>query len=192
MDELKHKILRTNTFIFILLLFFSIQVFGQDKANKLDFRLGTGLSLLGSGDMITFNYENELNLRLNQYLSSSLSVNLGRSNTGVSETASFVQGNGNLFISPFKNTNRFDFRVGLGLTYYNVSDAYESSQQWVNGIMVDRDYEFDNRNSLGFNVIIENTYLFTDRFLVGLKVFTQSYQIGDINTGVMLKLGLRI
>jgi len=181
-----------KTIILISLLFFAIQVTGQEKNEKLDLRLGAGVSLLGSGDMLTFNYENELNLKLNQYFTSSLSLNLGRSNSGVSKTASFVQGNVNIFISPFKNNGRFDFRVGTGLTYYNVSDAYESSIQYEDGVLVDIDYEFDNRNSFGFNVIIENTYLFTDKFLIGFKLFTQPYYNGDINSGALLKLGFRI
>lgn len=192
MNRLKHKNMNAKIFIFILSTFFSLQAIGQDNANKLDLRLGTGISLLGSGDMITFNYENELNLKLNQYFTSSVSMNLGRSNYGVSETASFVQGNINVFFSPFKNNKRFDFRVGTGLTYYNISDAYESSQLWENGVLVDSDYEFDNRSSLGFNIIIENTYLLTDKFLIGLKLFTQPYNNGDINSGVMLKFGLKI
>jgi hypothetical protein len=189
-EKIKHKSMKTKTFIFILAAFLSLQAIGQENTNKLDLRLGTGVSLLGSGDMITFNFENELNVKINQYFSSSASINLGRSNYGVSETASFVQGNLNVFFSPLKNNKRFDFRVGTGLSYYNISVAYESSQYWENGVLVDTDYEFDNRNSLGFNIIIENSYLITDKFLVGLKLFTQPYNNGDINSGVMLKFGL--
>jgi len=184
--------MNTKIILLILVISISIQTFGQENPNKLDLRLGTGISLLGSGDMITFNYENEMNLKLNNYFTSAVSLNLGRSNYGVSETASFVQGNINLLYSPFKNNKRFDFRIGTGLTYYNVSDAYEASQSWENGVLIDTDYEFDNRNSLGFNVIIENSYLLTNRFLLGLKLFTQPYFNGDINSGLMLKCGLKI
>ena len=60
------------------------------------------------------------------------------------------------------------------------------------GGLINTEYEFDNRNSFGLNVIIENSYLLTDKFLVGLKLFTQPYSNGDINTGAMLKIGLRI
>lgn len=169
-----------------------IQIVAQDETNKLDFRLGTGVSLLGSGDMITFNYENELNLKLNQFFTSSLSINLGKSNQGVSELATFIQGNVNIFISPFKNFKRNDFRVGTGLTFYNISDAYVSFLQYENDVLVDRDYVLDHRQSLGWNLIIENTYLLSEKFLVGLKLFTQPYNNGDINTGVMLKIGIRL
>ncbi len=184
--------MRIKTFFLITLIACSLQVIGQEKTDNLDFRLGAGISLLGSGDMVTFNYENEINYKLNQYFTSSVSLNLGRSNYGVSETASFVQGNINVFLSPFKNINRFDFRVGTGLTYYNISDAYESSQNWENGVLVDTDYEFDMRNSFGYNIIIENSFSLTNRLFVGLKLFTQSYFNGDINSGLLLKLGLKI
>ena len=184
--------MKTKTIALISFIFITLQVIAQENNNKLDLRLGTGVSLLGSGDMTTFNYENELNLRLNQYFTSSISINFGRSNNGVSKTASFVQGNINIFVSPFKNIKRFDFRLGTGLTYYNISYVYESSRQYENGILVDVDYEFDNHKALGFNIIIENTYLLTDKFLVGVKLFTQPYINGDINSGIMLKFGLKI
>ena len=184
--------MRIKTFFLITLIAFSLPVIGQEKTGNLDFRLGAGVSLLGSGDMVTFNYENEINYNLNKYFTSSASINLGRSNYGVAETASFVQGNFNLFVSPFKNNRRFDFRVGAGLTYYNISDTYISSQRWVNGVLVDTDYEFDKRNSFGCNIIIENSYSLTNRFLIGLRLFTQPYFNGDINSGILLKLGLNL
>jgi hypothetical protein len=182
--------MKTKLIISLLAILFSVRAFGQENVRKVDVRLGAGLSLLGSGDMVTFNYENELNIKLNKYFSTSVSLNLGRSNRGVFETASFTQGNLNVFLSPFKNTGRFDFRFGPGFTYYNISDAYISSQVWKNGILVSTNYKFDNRNSYGFNVIIEGSFLITERFLLGVKLFTQPYHNGDINSGGMLKLGV--
>lgn len=181
--------MKNNIIICLLAIFFSIEAVGQVNARRVDVRLGAGHSLLGTGDMRTFNYENELNIKLNNYFTSSVSINLGRSNYGDFETASFTQGNLNFFISPFKNTRRFDFRVGTGVTYYNITDAYVAWQSWKNGVLVETKYEFDNRNSIGYNVILEGSYLMTNRFLIGLKAFTQPYQNGDINSGVMLKLG---
>jgi hypothetical protein len=184
--------MRIKAFLLITLISLSIQVIGQDKTDKLDFRFGAGISLLGSGDMMTFNYENEINYKLNQYFTSSLSINLGRSNYGVYETASFTQGNINAYFSPLKNNKRFDFRIGTGLTYYRVSDAYEQSAYYENGVLVDVNYLFDNRNSFGCNLIIENSYSLSDKILIGLKLFSQPYLNGDINSGLLLKLGLRI
>ncbi len=184
--------MRTKTFLLITLIVFSLPVIGQEKVDKLDLRFGAGISLLGTGDMVTFNYENEINYKLNKYLTSSLSINLGRSNYGVFETASFTQGNLNLYLSPFKNNKRFDFRIGTGLTYYGISDAYEQYVEYINGQLVDVDYTFEKRNSFGYNIVIENSYLLTDRFLIGIKLFSQPYFNGDINSGILLKLGLKI
>lgn len=127
-----------NTKISILLsaILFSLYVIGQENTNKFDFRLGAGISLQGTGDMRMFNYENEVNYHINQYFTTSLSVNLGRSNHGVYIYSSFAQGNLNIFLSPFKNSRRFDFRLGTGLTYYNINDAYTLSQHWSNGVLI--------------------------------------------------------
>jgi hypothetical protein len=182
--------MKTKLIISLLAILFSVRAFGQENVRKVDVRLGAGLSLLGSGDMVTFNYENELNVKLNKYFSASASINLGRSNKGVYETASFTQGNLNVFLSPFKNTRRFDFRFGPGFTYYNVSDAYMSSQIWEGGVPVQTNYRFENRNSYGYNLTIEGSFLITERFLIGVKFFTQPYHNGDINSGGMLKLGI--
>jgi len=184
--------MKTKTMILISFLFLTIQVIGQENTKKIDFRLGAGISLLGTGDMLTFNYENELNLKLNHYFTSSLSLNLGKSINDNYSTSSFVQGNLNVFISPFKNSKRNDFRVGTGLTYYKISETYYTSAQYENGVLVDIQYNLENRRSYGFNVIIEDTYLLTDKFLIGLKLFTQPYYNGDINSGAMLKFGMRI
>lgn len=164
----------------------------QENPNKYDIRLGTGVSLMGSGDMIAFNYENELGLKFNKYFTGSLSIHFGRSNSGVFETASFTGGNLNFYISPFRNNRRFDFRIGSGLSYYNVSDVYVMSVEYSGGQLIDIDYAFDERNSFGYNIIIENSYLLTNRFLIGVKLFTQPYFNGDINSGVLLKLGMNI
>ncbi len=135
--------------------------------------------------------ENELNYFINNFFSTSISAGYGRSNSGVFETSSFVQGNLNIYISPFKNSKKNDFRIGTGMSYMNISDAYLESVNYENGI-IDEDYRFDNRNSIGINIILENTYSITDKIMLGLKLFTQPYKNGDINSGLMLKLGLKI
>ncbi len=112
---------------------------------------------------------------------------------GVFETASYLQGNLNLFISPFKNTRRNDSRVGTGVSFYNVSDArLLSSRHDASGDLIEAEYGFDERNSYGYNIILEDTYSFTNKFLVGFKLFSQSYFNGDINSGILLKFGVRI
>jgi hypothetical protein len=173
----------------LLILVFHLK--GQEKQNKIDIRIGSGISLLGTGDMTTLNIENEVNYKYSRLLSNSVSLQYGRSNSGVWKTASFIQGNLNIFISPFKNDRKNDFRIGTGLGCYTISDAYQESAEYSNGQLVDEDYKFEIRNSFGINFILENTYSITDRFLIGLKLFTQPYFNGDINTGGLLKFGVR-
>ena len=182
--------MKIKTIILVTLTLFTLQIKGQEKINKLDLRFGTGISLLGSGDMITFNLENEVNLYLNQYFTNSFSLNFGYSNIGISESSSFIQGNVNIFISPFKNNKQFDFRVGTGLTFYNVTEVYLTNRLTENGYV--DEYVHANRSSKGFNINIENTYMLTDKFSVGLKLFSQLYKNYDTNLGALIKFGLKI
>ena len=170
----------------------SLRAFSQESEIKTDLRFGMGFTLLGSGDMISTTIENELNFKMGRFIASSLSISYGRSNFGVNETTSFLQGNTNFYISPFNNTRKNDFRIGTGLTYYHVSDAYLSGQWYENGVIVDEDYEFRKRKSLGFNMIIENTFSISNELLLGIKLYSQPYFNGDINSGFLLKLGVKL
>jgi len=175
----------------IILLVIATQLNAQEKQQKFDIRFGVGISLLGTGDMTTINFENEVNYKFNQYFSTSFSLNYGKSIAGIYETSSYIQGNLNIFISPFKNSRRNDFRIGTGFSIMNVSDSYYFAQECAVGIEQSSPYHYDKRNSSGFNIIIEDTYSVTDRFLIGLKLFTQPYTNGDINSGILLKCGLK-
>lgn len=187
---------KVRVYLFALLIvsgfLFPELSFGQERDSKVDLRFGTGLSILGSGDMITCNFENEVNYKLNRFLSASLSLNVGRSNMGVYETASFTQGNINAYFSPLGNNRRNDFRIGAGFTYYAISDAYMESAEYQGDELVDIDYVFRNRNSHGLNIVVENTFALSSRFLIGVKLFTQPYSNGDINSGILLKFGVKI
>lgn len=181
-----------NIIIIFIFLFISISLNAQKSNSGFDYRFGIGNSFLGTGDMLGVMYENEINYSINNYLSSGISLGYGKSDYGASETASFLQYNLNVFFSPFKNNKRNDFRVGMGLSYLKISDAYMSSASWTNNQLIDTDYVFDLRISYGCNFIIENSYSITDKFLLGLKLYTQPYFNGDINSGILLKLGVRL
>jgi hypothetical protein len=181
--------MQSKSLFLIAFLLISLSVIGQNSKN-LDLRFGAGISILGTGDLTTFNYENELNLKFNKYFTGSVSLNLGKGNSSNYRSASFIQGNINVLISPFTNVKRFDFRVGTGLSLYGISDIYQSDF-WVNNTLYEN-YKFDRRSSFGFNVIIENSYLLNDKYMIGLKIFSQPYFNGDINSGMMLKLGIKL
>ncbi|WP_017733506.1 hypothetical protein [Nafulsella turpanensis] len=183
--------MRTSFFLLFFLL--SVQLFAQEVDKPFDLRFGLGTSLLGSGDILTITLENELNYKLTKYFTTGLSLNYGRSNNGVYGTTSYIQGNLNVFISPFKNTRKNDFRIGTGVSLYNVSDTH-LLYRWFDssGELVEINYDVDVRKSYGYNIILEDTYSINSKLLLGLRLFTQPYLNGDINSGVLLKFGVKL
>lgn len=181
-----------ETILFCLFILISTQLFAQEIGSNLDIRFGVGRSLLGSGDMRTTMLENELNYQLNRFFTTAASVGYGRSDQGVYETVSFIRGNLNVFFSPFKNTGTNDFRIGGGLSFCDVPDARRTLSCFEEDETNITFYEFDERQSLGFNAMIENTYAITNRLLLGLKLFAQPYFNGDINSGILFKTGVRL
>ena len=166
-------------------------IVAQDKTPEIDFRIGLGSSILGSGDLITTMVENEFNLKFNKYFAGSISLVFG-SSKAPTRGAAFWQGNGNLFISPFKNNQVFDLRFGGGFTAYTIEDYYRSYAEWRDGILVATEYTFRRRSAGGFNIIIETSTNISKKTLLGVKLFTQPYSNGDINSGVLFKLGRKL
>ena len=179
-------------FLFAVALFAGILANGQETNDKLDLRFGVGTSLLGTGDMLTIMFENELNYKLNDFFGLAGSVGYAKSDNGVFHQSSFIQFNTNVYFSPFKNSGKNDFRLGTGVSWYAVSDVYQSSATYQNGQLIDSEYVFDQRQSVGFNAVIENTYSITEKYKLGIKLFTQPYQNGDMNSGALLKFGVAI
>lgn len=178
--------------LFVFLLF-SMPLFAQDETKNFDVRFGVGRTILGTGDWRTITLENELNYSINSYFTTALSANYGRSNRGIYGTASYIQGSLNIFLSPFKNTKRNDFRIGTGVSLLNVSNVRVlSSRSNAKGEEIDIEYGFSERSSFGYNIVLEDTYTVKSKYLLGLKVFTQSFFSGDINSGVLLKIGAKI
>lgn len=172
-------------------LLISLSVNAQKVHPWFDFRFGVGTSLLGSGDMRTVMFENEANCFINRFLATGISAGYGRSNQGVYESSSFIQGNANIFFSPFGNNKKNDFRIGTGLSFMNISDVYMESSEYLNGSTLYMVYKFDNKNPFGVNIILEDTYSITEKLILGVKVFTQPYT-GNINSGILLKIGVKI
>ncbi len=176
--------------LLIVLTVIAVQLNAQENPGRFDLRFGMGYSLMGNGDMNIIGFENELNFKISNYFSTAFALNYGRSNSGVYATTSFIQGNLNVFISPFRNNRKNDFRVGTGLTLMNVSDTYREDNYW-NGVITEP--YLDKRSAFGYNIIIEDSYSITDRFILGMKIFTQLYYTtGDINSGITVKFGVKL
>lgn len=115
--------------ILFLLVSLSFSVYSQETVSKLDLRLGVGFSFLGTGDMVTKTFENELNYYINNNFTKSPSICFAKSIYGVYEMTSYTQGNVNFFYSPFKNNKANDFRIGIGGAYLNYSYSFEFERQ---------------------------------------------------------------
>ena len=182
--------MKTRIFLLTFLAFSTFTVFGQKKTRNFDFRVGSGVSLLGFGDIIASNYENELNYFMNNYLSSSVSILFGKSDLGIPIYSSFSQANVNLYIHPFRNNRIVDFRIGTGLSYINISYSYISDEYVTNEGLFVTNYVYDHRKSFGTNIILENTYRLGNHILMGLKLFSQTYfNKKESNSGALIKLG---
>ncbi len=168
-------------------------IIAQDKGlSSVSLTFGAGSSLHGSGDMITLALENGLQYRLNESFSAAVDLHYGKSDFGVYVSSSFVQGNLNVLWSPFSQLKKHDVKLGFGFSYMNVSDFYEASDEWIDGYIDRNNYAFDKRNSFGYNIILRYDYLLTEKYLLGLKLFTQNYFNGDISTGGLLRFGIRL
>lgn len=180
----------------ILLIFFvlsaAISTNAQIEGKRIDIRFGLGASLLGTGDVVVDMYEAELNRKFSRYFTFAVTSAFGKGGEGEFNTSAFVQSNVNAFISPFRNNRRNDFSIGVGLSFFDVSGTYLQWASYENGILKDYEIATSKRQTFGGNLIIENTYSVTERFLLGIKVFTQPYINGDINSGILLKFGVTL
>lgn len=184
--------MKIKTFFITALLALSTTTFSQNFGDRIDFRLGTGLSLQGTGDMIMLNYENELNCTMSRYFTLAGSVNFGRSVNGVYNNGSSSQGNIMLFFSPFKNTRRFDFRFGPGFGFQRYSYTYQEWARYENGILVDERHAVNKRFAYGPSLTFEGTYMLNELYMLGAKLYTKPFFNDDIDSGFMIKFGRRL
>jgi hypothetical protein len=183
--------------LFFACLLASFHLFAQKDVKKWDIRLGIGVSLLGTGDIPTITVEHEANYQLNRFFTAATSIMYGYSTYNEYKVSLYGQGNLNLFFSPFNNHRKNDFRIGTGLSFYGLKEiypnyfAYAEAIYYKNHPLPDKLYSY-KRNSFGYNLIIENTYTIKKKILIGAKAFVQPYNNGDMNAGILLKLGVKI
>ncbi len=187
-------IIAMKKIFFLLFVLATLPLLAQNRSetHRFDLRLGFGVTILGTGDFIACNFQNELNYRISPYFSSSVSLNIGRSNVSAANQsgASFVQGNLNIYVSPFKNNRRNDFRLGGGISVYNISDYTTSPYLDTATGHEYRVFDGSRRTAFGFNMVVEYTHRISKKFLIGALLFSQPYLNGDINSGGMVKFGM--
>lgn len=184
--------MKTVLSLMLCLLFFHVQGQQANPTSKLDLKLGAGVALSGSGDMLMTLIDNSLDWRATPYFTPSVSLLYGKSDRGLNLTSSLLQGNLNLFFSPFRNTRRNNFRIGTGLSVMGISNVYESGRTYIDGQFAYSEYAIEKDRTFGLNVLIEHEILLGDRCLLGLQAYTKMYQSGDILTGAMVKMGVRL
>ena len=185
------------TFIFtVIVIMSSLNISAQEYSNKFDFKTGTGLAFLGSGDVTIYSFENELNYKINNYFSTAVSIGLGRGGH-IDEYAiewgsqdDYFLGSISVFVSPFKNNKRHNFKLGGGYSFFHQAHAYVNRLSYTNQT---KNYYYDNTYASLFNIILEYEYRINSRFMIGGKLFTAAtYSGGADATGGLIKFGIAL
>ncbi|HEY6915427.1 MAG TPA: hypothetical protein VI413_12185 [Paludibacter sp.] len=186
-----------KTVLLLIVLVFALSVSAQENRHRFDFKIGTGLGFMGSGDLPALCFENELNYKLNSYLSTSLSLGIGRTPKDIYTHNDYLLGSLNLFISPFKNTGRNNFKIGGGFTLINETSLYDPNVYYdrnnrdFNEGAYNNGFDYLTRMVNGFSVMLEDEYMINSKFLVGGKLFvTGGEKEGGVVSGAMIKLGI--
>jgi len=172
-----------------LVAIITTNLIAQENSSKFDYKLGTGISIMGSGDLFVLSFENELNYKLTNYISTSLGIGIGRSVQTIDRNNNYLLGGLNLFVSPFRNDKKNNFKFGLGYTLINESVTYKVYITNPNNVWPIHNYYSNVLNC--FNVIIEDEKKITSKYLIGGKLFmTAGIKEGGVLIGGMLKLGV--
>lgn len=185
---------RLTTIILTILLAISA-MFSQTNPYKFDLKLGAGTGSMGTGDRMAMCFENELTYKISPYISTSFNVGIGRGFVSTTDHNDYLLGGLNVFVSPFKNNGRNNFKIGGGFNLINETNTYAPSSLNIDKFnpkgMFNSGFEYRTNSVAGFSAIIENEYMITPRFLIGIKgFFTGSIQDGGIISGGMLKFGV--
>lgn len=138
----------------------------------IDLRAGLGISHLRQENCLLILEELEFNAELTDYLAIAPSLMLTSEGKAEEILPDFFQANLNLFLSPFGNKRRNDFRIGSGLSFYK------------------RGYPNTARSAFGINLVLEDTFMLTNRFFIGFKALFQPYFNSNIHSGFLLKAGI--
>lgn len=169
-----------------MLLLFYIGANAQGNHKRIDLRFGAGTTRLGSNRYVGTT-EMEINRKFTPYWAVGVSLAYGRNVSDQFRHTSFEQSNVNFFISPFRNNRKNDFRMGAGLSYYDMAEAFATGMLY-NPLEIR--YDSYKTNSFGFNLIIENSYMLNGRFFIGIKASAQPYLNKGVNYGATLKAGV--
>jgi hypothetical protein len=185
--------------LIVILLFLSNCAYAQEKPSTTDLKLGVGVANLGKGDYKMNRFESEVTKKFTKWLSGSVAVNVG---IGYSDYVSLRQVNTlsadlNLFVSPFGNQKKHNFKIGTGFTGIRANITASMGSRAVYNRELDT-YEMretiitETRRTIGFSMIIEHEVSIGKKYLLGAKLMVQPYTTGDILTGANLKFGIKL
>lgn len=175
-----------KTIILLLALNFLFYLNAQQKMSRFDFKFGSGIGFMGDGDMLTLGFENDLNYKINNYLSAGILLNYGKSDHGVDIHSDYLMGGVNIFFSPFKNNKKNNFKIGTGYSFFNNTNVYEKSWDSIQGF----EYTYDRRKTGGLNLIFEDEQIVYEKFLIGGKLFLNGSISGANMIGAVVKFGV--
>lgn len=183
-------------------------------------KAGVTTILFGSGDLTGFNYYNEYNRRLNNYLTLAPSVQFGfgskssliyvdnpKSGTPYADELRFTKGSAALDLNLYASPWRFDrskIRLGVGPSLRYISDSspnfygvyYRGSLKEFPEIF---DYVMEaprydrpqNYLTLGYSLIAEGELHVSNRCILGARGAFQGYQSGETTLAIGLNFGYR-
>jgi len=154
---------------------------------KCNIKFGVGYISNKNADFIIALFENEFNLQLNKYFSFSLVLNYGRKS---SLNVSIFQSSANIIVSPVK-LRRNIFNIGGGITYYSYNKFVKRKFFSLFGYPRNG-YEKYSITTTGINLFLEYFYSLNTKLTLGMKIYLQAFNSGDIATGVLFKTGLKI
>lgn len=159
----------------------------QEQPSRLEFKAGAGVGFMGSGDVLTFSFENELDYKLNAYFTASAVVGIGRSFETKHDKNDYLHGGLTLYVSPFRNDGKNNFRIGFGYIFINETCLY---QAYANRPIV---YDYFTTNEHATNLVLDYRRQFNSKMSVGGKLYTiGGLEAGGILTGAMLVFGIAL
>lgn len=187
--------------ILILLILIPLFLKSQNLPNKI-VKLGTGVSLIGSGDLGFHHFDLEYYKSLNRYFSISTSLTSGYGFNNYNSPAAFlIKPNLNILFSLLKNRRKFNIEIGGGLALQYVSAKKVTRRKFINGQLVEIQYRNDNYQSIGYNLMLENSYRINPNHMVAIRAFITPYFntdrfttffTNDIHSGIQISWGFML
>jgi hypothetical protein len=162
---------------FIIIIFFCLgsSVFAQEKPATVDIRFGVGMVRMQ--DIRLYRFENELTKKWNRFLSSSLSLNFAVGGGETIKSLTALNGDINVFVSPFGNQKKHNFKLGTGISYMYIQET----ESYYRGELFPLlrpgepiEVLTDNiRRGVELNFIIDYEISIGKRYLIGTRAIMQ-------------------